>query len=112
MDLLTRPIIHLCLHIFLPAVVAKVAFARQWQWAWFVMLSTMLIDLDHLLANPLYDPDRCSIGFHPLHTIWVMPIYVLLLVFPKTRLIGIGLIIHILLDGLDCVWMKGLVSGV
>ena len=27
-----------------------------------------LIDLDHLLADPVYAPDRCSIGFHPLHT--------------------------------------------
>ena len=28
------------------------------------MLTTMLIDLDHLLANPVFDPDRCSINFH------------------------------------------------
>ena len=36
--------------------------------------ATMLVDLDHLLATPLYNPDRCSLGFHPLHT--TLPIIV------------------------------------
>ena len=27
-----------------------------------------VVDLDHLLAEPVYDAARCSIGFHPLHT--------------------------------------------
>ncbi len=34
------------------------------------MLATMAIDLDHLLADPVFDPDRFCIGFHPLHTVW------------------------------------------
>jgi len=25
---------------------------------------------------------------------------------PKTRIVGFGLLIHIALDGLDCVWMR------
>ncbi len=66
------------------------------------MLSTMVIDLDHLLADPIYDPDRCSIGFHPLHTLIPIVLYVAALAHPKTRLIGVGLCLHIVLDGLDC----------
>ena len=42
-------------------------FKKNWKTAYTVMISTMLVDLDHLLANPVYDPQRCSIGFHPLH---------------------------------------------
>ena len=55
-----------------------------------------------LLASPVYDPGRCSIGFHPLHTALPIAAYVLALIHPKTRLLGLGLCIHILLDGLDC----------
>ena len=77
------------------------------------MMATMLIDLDHLLAVPIYDAARCSIGFHPLHTLIPIIGYLLLCVFPKTRVIGIGLVIHILLDSIDCqitngVWFVGL----
>ena len=66
------------------------------------MMATMLVDLDHLLATPIYDPARCSIGFHPLHTLAPVVAYCLLCALPKTRYIGIGLVIHMLLDSLDC----------
>jgi len=66
------------------------------------MMATMLVDLDHLLASPIYDPARCSIGFHPLHSWLPMALYCLLISNPKTRLIGLGLVIHMLLDSLDC----------
>lgn len=62
----------------------------------------MLVDLDHLLATPVYDPVRCSIGFHPLHTVLPIGIYCLLCLFPKTRYLGCGLVIHMMLDTLDC----------
>ena len=92
------------LHFAVPAAVAKLGFAKRWQQAWFIMMATMAVDLDHLLADPLYAPDRCSIGFHPLHTTWPVLLYVLLCFFPKTRLVGIGLVIHMVLDGVDC-WL-------
>ena len=66
------------------------------------MISTLLIDLDHLLADPIYDPDRCSIGFHPLHQTEFIFMYLILCFYTKTRLIGIGLIIHMALDAIDC----------
>lgn len=65
-------------------------------------MSSMLVDLDHLLADPFYDPNRCSIGFHPLHSFFPIVLFILLSFIPKTRLIGIGLVIHMLLDSIDC----------
>ncbi len=68
------------------------------------MLATMLVDLDHLFANPIFDPGRCSINFHPLHTYWAMGVYVMLLFFKKTRIIAVGLLFHMLSDYIDCNW--------
>ncbi len=68
------------------------------------MLATMLVDLDHLLATPIFDPGRCSINFHPLHTYWAMAGYVVLLFFKKTRIIAVGLLFHMLTDYIDCQW--------
>ncbi len=69
------------------------------------MLATMLVDLDHLLADPIYDPSRCSIGFHPLHTFPAIAAYVLLLIPRVSRLPALGLVIHMALDALDCLVM-------
>jgi hypothetical protein len=70
------------------------------------MMLTMIVDLDHLLATPIFDPGRCSIGFHPLHTWPAILFYGALTAVPLTRIIGLGLIIHMALDALDCVWMR------
>lgn len=94
--------LHPALHVAVPGAVAALFFRARWQWAWLVMLLTMLVDLDHLLAAPVYDPARCSIGFHPLHTAPAIALYVVLVVLPWTRLVGVGLLIHMALDGLDC----------
>lgn len=67
-----------------------------------VMMSGMLVDVDHFLADPIFDPGRCSIGFHPLHGFVPIVIYILLCFHPKTRLIGLGLVIHMALDSIDC----------
>lgn len=71
------------------------------------MLLALLIDLDHLFASPIYDPSRCSIGFHPLHTIIPMILYISLLIPPKSRILGIGLCVHITLDLIDCLMNMG-----
>lgn len=65
------------------------------------MIATMVVDIDHLFAVPIYDPNRCSIGFHPLHSYIAIAIYFILLFFPKARLIALGLIIHMALDYID-----------
>jgi len=101
-----RANLHLVLHAVVPAIVAVAWYRDSALRAWLIMMSTMLVDLDHLLADPVYDPGRCSIGFHPLHRYPVIAAYSLLLVSPRLRLVGIGLMIHMGLDGVDCVWMR------
>ena len=70
--------LHLSWHLVVPLVVVGLFFKKDWKMAYFIMLSTMLVDLDHLLANPIYDPNRCSIGFHPLHQHWFIAFYFIL----------------------------------
>ncbi|WP_210247100.1 DUF6122 family protein [Aliikangiella marina] len=94
--------IHIALHFIIPWLIAKIAFPKRWLKVWLILCATMLVDIDHLLADPIYDPQRCSINFHPLHTYWAIGGYVLLLIPKKTRLIAIGLLIHMLLDWQDC----------
>ncbi len=100
-----RPITHILLHFLAPGIVAGIAFRDRWKSAWLIMALTIIVDLDHLLANPIYDPNRCSSGFHPLHSYPAILIYLALTMIPKTRLIGLGLLIHIALDGVDCIGM-------
>ena len=94
--------LHLSWHLVVPLVVVGLFFKKDWKMAYFIMLSTMLVYLDHLLANPIYDPNRCSIGFHPLHQPWFIAFYFILSFYPRTRFIGIGLVIHMVLDAIDC----------
>jgi len=101
-----RALIHLALHALVPLAIALVFYRTQWRRAWLWMLAGWLIDVDHLLANPIYAPDRCSIGFHPLHTAPAAALYVLMLLPKRTRLLAIGLLTHLALDGIDCAWMR------
>jgi len=93
---------HLALHFTVPLLVAFLFFRENLKLSYLAMMLTMLVDLDHLLASPIYDANRCSIGFHPLHQYWFIAIYLVMSFFSKTRLIGVGLIIHMSLDALDC----------
>jgi hypothetical protein len=112
--------IHIVLHLVVPLLVALTFYRGGWRSAVLIMLSTMLIDADHLLAYPVYDPERCSIGFHPMHTAPVIAVYVALFALPLfvrragygpalkptsrvLHLIGLGLLIHVALDWTDCV---------
>jgi len=97
--------LHIVLHFIIPAIVARIGFRDRWRSAYLIMMATMVVDLDHLLADPFYDPNRCSIGFHPMHGTVPIVIYIAMCAVPKLRLVGIGLVIHMLLDGLDCVVM-------
>jgi hypothetical protein len=62
----------------------------------------MLVDLDHLLANPIFQENRCSINFHPLHSYIAIGIYFVGLFFSKTRILAIALLFHMLTDLIDC----------
>lgn len=100
-----RAALHLLLHLLVPGLVAVVWHRKRWLRAWLVLLAGWLIDLDHLLADPIYAPGRCSIGFHPLHTTPAILVYGALTLPQRTRLFGIGLLIHIGLDAIDCMFM-------
>ena len=97
--------VHYGIHLILPLLVAFIFFKTHWKTAYLIMLCTFIIDLDHLLANPIFDPERCSINFHPLHSYYAIAIYLGLAIFKKTRILGIGLVIHILADAADCLMM-------
>jgi hypothetical protein len=102
----TRAIVHLLLHAAVPALLAWMFWRKRFLHAWGLLLLGWLIDLDHLVADPVYQPDRCSIGFHPLHTAPAVALYGVLVVPRRTRLLAIGLLVHIALDAIDCVWMR------
>ncbi|WP_299555193.1 DUF6122 family protein [Seonamhaeicola sp.] len=100
-----QPIVHYGCHFLMPLLVALVGFKSQWKTAYLIMIAGMLIDADHLLADPVFDPNRCSINFHLLHSYYAIAVYILLLLPKKTRLIGLGLVIHIIADLVDCSFM-------
>lgn len=104
-DFEIRAPLHLLLHVLVPLVVARLVWPKDWKRAALWMLAAWAIDLDHLLADPVYAPGRCSIGFHPLHTWPAIVVYAGLALPKKTRWFGIGLLIHIVLDGIDCLLM-------
>ena len=109
--------VHIALHFIVPLLVALAIYRSRWRNAAGIMIATMIVDADHLLADPIYDPNRCSIGFHPMHTIPAIAIYVALFVLPLiagrngeglrptariVHLVGLGLLIHMALDWVDC----------
>jgi len=95
--------LHIALHFLVPGIIAILFFKYRWKQAWLIMVATMIVDFDHLLANPIYDPNRCSINFHPLHSYTAIFLYIILTAFPKSRLIGLGLLLHMGIDLTDCI---------
>ncbi|WP_431161352.1 DUF6122 family protein [Flagellimonas beolgyonensis] len=100
-----RHLLHYGIHFLVPIVIAFYFFRNDWRKVALILLAGILIDLDHLFATPLFDPDRCSIGYHPLHTYWAIMAYALLPFFKPTRILGLALLLHIFADLLDCLLM-------
>lgn len=102
-----RTVTHYGLHLLLPGLLAWVFFRNKWKMAWLIMVSTMLIDLDHLLADPIFDASRCGIGFHPLHFYYAIAVYFLMLFIPNVyvKIIAVGLLFHMFTDFQDCLWI-------
>jgi hypothetical protein len=63
-----QTIIHYFLHFGFPFFIAYLGFRKDWKKVYLILLATMLVDIDHLLASPIFEAHRCSIQFHPLHT--------------------------------------------
>jgi len=102
---ITRFLLHYGMHFLAPGLIAWVFFRKDWKRAWLIMICTMLVDLDHLLATPIFDPGRCSIGFHILHSYYAIAAYALMTFFKPTRIVGIGLLWHMVTDYQDCLWL-------
>ena len=98
--------IHYFLHLGFPLLIALAFFRKEWKKAYLILLASMLVDLDHLIATPIFQANRCSINYHILHTYYAMSLYLLLLFFRKPfSIIGIGLLLHMLTDFIDCAMM-------
>lgn len=97
-------IVHYGLHFIAPLVIAYLYSKKNWKKIYLIFVLTMLIDLDHLLANPIYDPGRCSINYHPLHSYYAIVIYLFGLVPKRTRVVALGLLFHMITDQIDC-WL-------
>lgn len=102
-----RPLVHYGIHFALPLAIAFACYPKNRWGVALLLLAGIAIDLDHLWATPTFDPDRCSIDFHPLHSYAAIAGYAALLLFPKTRLVGLALMIHMAADLSDC-WLLAL----
>ena len=102
-----RTFIHYFLHFGFTFFIAFLFFKKDWKKVYFILLATMLVDLDHLLATPIFKENRCSINYHFLHTYYAMIGYVFLLFFKKPfNIIATGLLLHMLTDFIDCLMMS------
>jgi len=108
--------LHIALHVLVPLAVARAFYEGRWLRVFVILVATVLVDVDHLLADPVYDPQRCSIGFHPLHRTGPIVAYAALFALPflprvapslkepvrMLSLVGLGLLLHMALDWGDC----------
>lgn len=103
-----RGTVHYLLHFVFPFFIAKIFFRENWRTAYFLMLATMLVDLDHVFAKPIFDPHRSSVGFHPLHSYPMIVVYFLGTVFLKSkyRIVAVGLLFHMFTDFQDFYFWK------
>ena len=101
-----RFLLHYGIHFLLPILIGMLFFKKQRWIVIIILLSGIIIDIDHLLATPVFDPNRCSLGYHPLHSFWILPVYLVLFLYRKTRIFGLALLIHILADAVDCLFLR------
>jgi len=94
------------MHFLLPGAIAFYFFKENWKNVYLIFILTMLVDLDHLLAMPIFSATRCSINFHVLHSYYAIAFYFVALFFKKTRIVAIGLLLHMLTDAIDCLWIN------
>ena len=97
-----QQVLHYFLHLVFPLLIALAFYRKNWIISYLILLLTMLVDLDHLFATPVFEPCRCSIGFHPLHSLIAILIYCTMLLHPKIRIIALGLLLHMATDAIDC----------
>ena len=102
-----RSTIHVISHVVVPTGIAYIMKTENnWKNRALTYFSANFVDIDHFLAQPVYDPNRCSINFHPSHSEYALFGFSLLALNPQTKDLGTGLLIHMGLDYIDCELMK------
>ncbi len=99
--------VHYFLHFGFIALFAYLFDKKNWKKYYFILLASMIIDVDHLWATPIFDPNRCSINFHTFHTYIAAGVYLALSLLIKNKTAKIfffGLLFHLVTDAIDCLW--------
>jgi len=103
--MILRHFLHYGIHFLVPFLIAFLFFKeKQWKVA-LILLGGIVLDIDHIFADPIFDANRCSVGFHPFHSYFLFPLYLGLAFWQKTRLIGLAFVIHIVADLTDCLFI-------
>jgi len=65
-----------------------------------LIIGSNFIDIDHLFSKPIYHPKRNPFTSHPIHKQWKLILFIstLTLFIRPLMFLGIGLILHFLLD--------------
>lgn len=103
-----KPFLHYFLHFIFPSFIAWIFYKKEWKKVYVILLLTMMVDIDHLFADPIFSPGRNSIGYHYLHSYPAIFSYVLLFLFGKGcwKVVAIGLLFHMLTDFIDFnIWL-------
>ena len=98
-----RTIVHMILHFLVPFMVPKTAWKENWLFPFIIMLLTIVVDFDHLLADQIFDPNRCGLGFHPLHGWPAIAVYLVAIFSPRLRIVYLGSANSY---GTDCLWIR------
>ncbi|WP_340073915.1 DUF6122 family protein [Leptobacterium sp. I13] len=99
---MSRFLIHYGFHFLFPFLISYLFYRKQFLKTYLILIAGIIIDIDHLLATPVFDATRCSIGFHPLHSYIAILFYTIMTGIREIRIFGIALLIHILADSIDC----------
>jgi len=68
-----------------------------------LIVGSNLIDLDHLFSRPIYDPQRNPFVTHLLHKNWKLVLIIsgVLIFVRQVMFLGMGILVHFLLDFID-----------
>ncbi len=102
-----RFLLHYGIHFIVPLAIAYFFFKEHLLKAALILLAGIFLDIDHVLATPIFDAMRCSINFHPLHSYWAIGVYIVMTGYKKTRIWGIAFLLHMLADIVDCLLIGG-----